>query len=90
MISILENTNKKRTLIFEWIKEEMINLNKMKEKPTRINTEATVQEITNLKEMLQNINEKEIEIAELVLNDSSDKLVQDLNILTETVNKLNI
>lgn len=86
MISTLENTNKKRSQIYEWIKEELTNLNKIKEKPTRINPEATIQEITNLNELLQNLNEKEIEIAELIPNDSSDKLLQDLNVLKETVN----
>lgn len=86
MISTLENTNKKRTQIYEWIKEELTNLNKIKEKPTRINLEATIQEITNLNELLLNLNEKEIEIAELIPNDSSDKLLQDLNVLKETVN----
>lgn len=90
MISTLENTNKKRIQIYEWIKEELTNFNKMKEKPTRINSEVTIQEITNLNEMLQNINEKEIEITELTPNDSSDKLIQDINILRDTVNKLNI
>lgn len=85
MISILENKFSQRTKIYEWIEEENINLKKLKEKPTKINIEATAQEITNLNEMLQNINEKKIETAELVSDDLSDKLVHDLDLLTDMV-----
>lgn len=85
MISILENKHSQRAKIYEWIEEENNNLRKLKEKPTRINIEATAQEITNLNEMLQNINEKKIETAELVSDDLSDKLVNDLDLLTDMV-----
>jgi len=88
MISILENKHNQRAIIYEWVEEEMIILNKMKEKPTRVNTEATAQEITNLNEMLQNVNNKKLEIAELVPDGSSDKLVTDLDNLTDMVNLL--
>lgn len=88
MISILENKHNQRTKIYEWIEEEKIILNKMKEKPTRINIEATAQEITNLNEMLQNVNDKKLEITELLLDDSSDKLVTDSYHLTDMVNIL--
>lgn len=85
MISILENKHSQRAKIYEWIEEENNNLKKLKEKPTRINIEATAQEITHLNEMLQNINEKKIETAELVSDDISDKLVNDLDLLTDMV-----
>lgn len=85
MISILENKHNQRTQIYEWIENETIVLNKIKEKPTRINIEVTAQEINNLNEMLQNINEKKIETIELVLNDQPDKLVNDIDILTDMV-----
>lgn len=85
LITVLENRHNQRSRIFEWIEEEITILNKMKEKPTRINIEATAQEITNLNEMLQNINEKQIEIAELVSEDTSDKLANDLNTLMNMV-----
>lgn len=85
MISILENKHSQRAKIYEWIEEENKNLKKLKEKPTRINIESAAQEITNLNEMLQNINEKKIETAELVSDDYSDKLVNDLNLLTDMV-----
>lgn len=87
MISILEKKHNQRTQIYEWIEEEMNILRKMKEKPTRINMEVTVQEIANLNEMLQNINDKKIEIIELVADNPSDKLVDDLDILTNMVKK---
>lgn len=85
MISVLENKHNQRSRIYEWIEEEMNILKKMKEKPIRINTEATAQEITNLNEMLQNINEKKIEISELISSDPSDKLVNDLDVFTDEV-----
>lgn len=85
LITVLENRHNQRSRIFEWIEEEITLLNKMKEKPTRINIEATAQEITNLNEMLLNINEKQIEIAELVSEDTSDKLANDLEILINMV-----
>lgn len=85
LISILENKHNQRAKIYEWIEEENIILKKLKEKPTRINIEATAQEITNLSEMLQNISEKKIETAELVSDDISDKLVNDLDLLTDMV-----
>lgn len=87
MISVLENKNNQRTRIYEWIEGEMALLRKMREKPTRINVEATGQEIVNLNELLQNVNEKQIEIFELVSDDLSDKLLTDLNTLTNEVNK---
>jgi len=86
MISVLENKHNQRAIIYEWIKEEMIILNKIKEKPTRINIDATAQEITNLNETLQNVNDKKLEIADLVSDDTSDKLVTDLDNLTNMVN----
>lgn len=88
MISVLENKNNQRTRIYEWIEGEMGLLRKMREKPTRINVEAIAQEIVNLNELLQNANEKQIEISELVSDDLSDKLLTDLNSLTDEVNKL--
>lgn len=63
-------------------------LRKMREKPTRINVEAIAQEIVNLNELLHNANDKQIEISELVSDDLSDKLLTDLNSLTDEVNKL--
>lgn len=86
MASVLENKHNQRSRIYEWIEEELIVLNKMKEKPTRINIETTAQEINNLNEMLQNINEKRIEIYEIVSDNSSDKLIDDLDNLTNMVN----
>lgn len=86
MISVLENKHNQRAIIYEWIEEEMVTLNKMKEKPTRINVDGTAQEITNLNEILHNVNDKKLEIAELVLDDTSDKLVTDLDNLTYMVN----
>jgi len=83
MISILENKHNQRAIVYEWIEEEIIILNKMKEKPTRINIEATTQEITNLNEMLQNVNDKKLEIAQLVSDDPSDKLLTDLDNLID-------
>lgn len=85
MISILENKHNQRAKIYEWIEEENIILKKLMEKPTRINIDATAQEMVNLNEMLQNINEKKIESAELVSDDPSDKLVNDLDVLTDMV-----
>jgi len=85
MISILEDKHNQRAIVYEWIEEEIIILNKMKEKPTRINIEATTQEITNLNEMLQNVNDKKLEIAQLVSDDPSDKLVTDLDNLIDMV-----
>lgn len=85
MISILENKHNQRAIVYEWIEKEIIILNKMKEKPTRINIEATTQEITNLNEMLQNVNDKKLEIAQLVSDDPSDKLVTDLDNLIDMV-----
>lgn len=85
MISILENKHNQRAIVYEWIEEEIIILNKMKEKPTRINIEATTQEITNLNEMLQIVNDKKLEIAQLVSDDPSDKLVTDLDNLIDMV-----
>jgi len=90
MISVLENKHNQRSIIYEWIEEEKVILNKMKEKPTRINIDATAQEITNLNETLQNVNDKKLEIAELVSNDTSDKLVTDLDNLTDMVNLVSI
>lgn len=86
MTSVLENKQNQRSRIYEWIEEEFIILNKMKEKPTRINIETTAQEINNLNEMLQNINEKQIEIYEIVSDNSSDKLINDVDNLTNMVN----
>lgn len=86
MTSVLENKHNQRSRIYEWIEEELIALNKMKEKPTRINIETTAHEINNLNEMLQNINEKRIEIYEIVSDNSSDKLIDDLDNLTNMVN----
>lgn len=86
MILVLENKHNQRTIIYEWIEEEMVTLNKMKEKPIRINIDGTAQEITNLNETLHNVNDKKLEIAELVLDDTSDKLVTDLDNLTDMVN----
>lgn len=74
--------------MYEWIEGEMGLLRKMREKPTRINVEAIAQEIVNLNELLQNANEKQIEISELVSDDLSDKLLTDLNSLTDEVNKI--
>jgi hypothetical protein len=88
MISVLENKHNQRSKIYEWIKEEMNILKKIKEKPIRNNTEATAQEIINLNEMLHNINEKKTEISELILNDPSDKLVNDLDEFTNEVSLL--
>lgn len=85
MISILENKHNQRAIVYEWIEEEMIILNKMKEKPTRINIDATTQEIINLNEMLQNVNDKKLELMELVSDDPSDKLVTDFNNLIDMV-----
>lgn len=85
MISILENKHNQRAIVYEWIEEEIIILNKMKEKPTRINIEATTQEIINLNEMLQNVNDKKLDIAQLVSDDPSDKLVTDLDNLIDMV-----
>lgn len=82
---MLENKHSQRSRIYEWIDEEINILKKMKEKPIRINTEATAQEITNLNEMLQNINEKKIEISELVSSDPSDKLFNDLDVFNNEV-----
>lgn len=86
MILVLENKHNQRAIIYEWIEEEMVILNKMKEKPIRINVDGTAQEITNLNETLRNVNDKKLEIAELVLDDTSDKLVTDLDNLTDMVN----
>lgn len=86
IISILENKHNQRTRIYEWIENETISLNKIKEKPTRINIEVTAQEITNLNDMLQNINEKKMEVIELVSHDQSDKLVNDMKHLMDIVN----
>lgn len=86
MISVLENKQNQREIIYEWIEEEIVILNKMKEKPTRINIDATAQEITNLNEILQNVNDKKLEISELVSDNPSDKLVTDLDNLTDMVN----
>lgn len=72
--------------LHKWIEEEMINLKKMKEKPTRINVEVIAQEINTLNEILQNVNEKITEVSELALEDSSDNLVYNLDILTNEVN----
>lgn len=83
---MLENKQNQRTRIYEWIENEMVILNKIKEKPIRINVETTAQEITNLNEMIQNINDKKIEMSELVSGDPSNKLVNDMNILTDMVN----
>lgn len=74
--------------IHKWIEDEMIILEKIKEKPTRINVEATAQEINTLNEILQNVNEKITEISELVLDDSSDKFANNLDVLTNEVNRL--
>lgn len=87
MISILEKKHNQRTHIYDWIEEEMNILKKMKEKPTRINMEVTAQEIASLNEMLQNINDKKIEVVELVADNPSDKLVDDLDILDKMVKK---
>jgi len=48
MVSSLENKQKQRMRIYEWIENEMVVLNKIREKPIRINVEVTAQEITNL------------------------------------------
>jgi len=86
MVSILENKQNQRMQIYEWIENEIVTLNKIKEKPTRINIEVTAQEITNLNEIVQNINDKKVEITELISDDSSNKLVNDMDILTNMVN----
>lgn len=86
-ISILENQNNKRTQVYEWIEGEMDSLRKIREKPTRINVETIAQEISNLNELMQNVNEKQIEISELVSDGPSDKLLNNLNVLTDEVNQ---
>jgi len=86
MVSVLENKQNQRIRIHEWIENEMVSLNKIKEKPTRINVEVTAQEIVNLNEMLQNVNDKQIEITELTSDDFSNQLVNNMNNLTNMVN----
>lgn len=86
-ISILENQNNKRTQMYEWIEGEMDGLRKIREKPTRINVDAIAQEISNLNELMQNVNEKQIEISELVSDAPSDKLSNSLNVLANEVNQ---
>jgi len=73
--------------MYEWIEGEMDGLRKIREKPTRINVDAIAQEISNLNELMQNVNEKQIEISELVSDAPSDKLSNSLNVLANEVNQ---
>lgn len=84
----MESKSNQRSRINEWVEEEINTLKKMKEKSIKINIEATAQDITNLNEMLQNVNEKNIELAELVSDNSSDDLVNNLKNLTDMVIKI--
>lgn len=88
LISILERKYNQRTQIYKWIEEETTILKKIKEKPIRINLEATSQEISSLNEIAQNINDKNIELAELESDNQSAELVNNLQNLKDMVNNI--